>query len=173
MRTHLFHPAVSPPAARNPPPFALRPVAPPDEGFLLRLYAMTRADELARTGWDAAQRDVFIRSQYQARRADYALRYPGAEHSLITVNSRDAGVWMVWRTPAEILLVNIELLPEHRGRGIGSALIRGLIAEAKAIRVPLTLSVREENRAASRLYQRLGFSIDARAHGYLMMRHKP
>lgn len=152
---------------------ALRPVAPPDSGFLLRLFATTREAELARTGWPAARRDEFIRGQYQARSTDYIARYPSAEHSIITVNNQDAGVWMVWRTNTEFRLVNIELLPAHQGCGVGSTLIRRLLCEAKSLRLPVHLSVRVDNLAAARLYRHLGFSGGARDAGYLRMERKP
>ena len=160
-------------SAKNPRPFSLRPVAPPDEGFLLKLYAATRAEELARSGWDTAQRDVFLRSQYQARRAHYALQFPGAEHQVIVVNDHNAGSWMVWRAHEQIRLVNIELLPDHRNQGLGSALIRRLLAEGKAFRVPVRLSVRDDNPKAVRLYRHLGFSSGPREAGYLSMEHNP
>ena len=157
----------------NPPPFALRPAAPPDEGFLLRLYADTRANELAQSGWNATQRDAFLREQFHARRADYRSRFAGAEESIVTIEGADAGVWMVWRGQGEIRLVNIELAARHRNLGVGATLIRGLLTEGDARCLPVTLSVREENRAAQRLYQRLGFAPQGRADGYLAMRASP
>jgi ribosomal protein S18 acetylase RimI-like enzyme len=163
---------MKPHAKKTPPRVTLRPVAPPDEGFLLHLYATTRADELARSGLDTAQRDAFLRGQYQARRTHYALHYPGAEHCVIIAEGHDAGSWMVHRTPTEILLVNIELLPEHRSQGLGTALLGNLIAEAKIACLPLCLSVHEENRAAIRLYRRLGFDPCGNENGYLKMRYK-
>lgn len=159
-------------SAEKKTPFLLRPVAPPDEGFLLGLYATTRTAELARSGWDAEQRDAFVRSQYLARRGHYAVRYAGAEHSVITIRGQDAGVWMIWRSQTELRLVNIELLPEYRGQGVGSALLCLLLAEAKRRLLPVHLSVKEENRPAARLYRRLGFSLEARQNGYLLMGHK-
>lgn len=160
------------PSPKNPPPsFALRPVAPPDDGFLLRLYASTRAAELARSGWDAARREEFIRGQFQARRTDHALRFPGAEHAIIVIEGREAGVWTVARSPHEIRLVNIELLPERQGLGIGTALLQRLIVEALATGVPLALSVRDDNRAAARLYRRLGFASHTHETGYVSMRY--
>lgn len=163
--------AMKPAFAKNPPRVELRPVAPPDEGFLVSLYAATRADELARSGWDAAQRDAFVRAQYQIRRTHYALQFPGAEHQVILVEGRAAGVWMVWRAADQIRLVNIELQPAHQNQGIGSTLIRRLIAEAKPLRLPVRLSVRDNNSKAMRLYRHLGFTSGNREAGYLSMEH--
>lgn len=164
---------MNPTAAKKTPSFLLRPIAPPDEAFLLQLYATARAAELARTGWDATQRDVFIRSQYLARKADYTARFPSADQAIITLQGRDAGVWMVWRTKSEFRLINVELLPEYRGQGVGSTLLRGLLTEAKTPRLPVRLSVREDNLGAQRLYRRLGFSIEVRQNGYLVMSITP
>ena len=160
-------------AAKAPPPFFLRAAGPPDQGFLLRLYASTREAELARTGWNGAQRDEFLRGQFEARRADYRHRFPGAEDAIIVVEGADAGAWTVWKSPGEIRLVNIELLPSFRGRGVGSALIRGLLAESVAKGTPLGLSVHESNRDAQRLYQRIGFRPATRANGYIPMGISP
>ncbi len=64
---------------------------------------------------------------------------------------------VVNRTAAEILLVDIALLPGHRNNGIGTALLQRLSGEAAASRKPLRLSVIKGHRA-SRLYQRAGFT---------------
>ena len=57
-----------------------------------------------------------------------------------------------------VLIVDIALLPEHRGRGIGSALLAGVLAEADRRRLPTRLHVEPDNRA-QRLYRRLGFGV--------------
>lgn len=54
------------------------------------------------------------------------------------------------------LFALIELRPEHQGRGIGSHIIRGLIARADG--KPVTLSVLDVNDRAYQLYRRLGFT---------------
>jgi ribosomal protein S18 acetylase RimI-like enzyme len=161
------------PAAKTVPTFALRPAAPPDDGFLLRLYGETRADELRRTGWDTMQSDAFLRQQFHARRADHRARFSGAEESVVMIEGEDAGVWSVWSGPAEIRLVNIELAIRHRGRGVGAELVRRLLAEGKKRGLPVVLNVREENILAQRLYRRLGFTPQVRADGYLAMRVSP
>lgn len=64
----------------------------------------------------------------------------------------------------ELLLIAV--LPELRGRGIGSALLRRVIAEASARGVTrLFLEMREGNPAES-LYRRHGFSPVGRRRNY-------
>lgn len=43
----------------------LRPSQPGDRGFLVRLYASTRAEELDGLGWSDARRDAFLRMQFE------------------------------------------------------------------------------------------------------------
>lgn len=161
------------PAAQTPPRFSLRPAAPPDETFRLRLYASTRAEEIALCAWAPARREEFIRSQFRARQTDYAARFPEAQSLIIVVADTEAGAAMLWRSPTELRLIAIELLPAFRRQGLGSALLQRWIEEAAVGRIPLTLHVREDNLGAARLYRRLGFKIHARVGAYLAMRREP
>ena len=58
----------------------------------------------------------------------------------------------------EIRLVDIALLAEARGRGIGAKLIANLLARATSEAKPVRLHV-EKSNPALRLYQRQGFQI--------------
>ena len=155
-------------AAEGPSSYFCRRAAPPDEPFLLRLYASTRADELARTGWSDARREEFVRSQYQARRADYAANYGAAERSILYTAGGDIGSVIVHPTPAEIRLVDLAILPKYRNRGIGRQVIINLQRRAEAAGVPVRLSVAKTNRA-QKLYRSLGFKLTGRAGAYLAM----
>jgi ribosomal protein S18 acetylase RimI-like enzyme len=88
------------------------------------------------------------------------------------VDGRDAGRLYVARWPAEIRIMDIALLPEHRGRGIGSALLADLMAEATRASKPLTIHVERFNRAV-RLYERLGFVPVADKGVYLLLQWSP
>ena len=57
---------------------SLRPITPEDEPFLARLYASTRAEELAQTNWSEEQKAMFCRMQFNAQTADYRANYPDA-----------------------------------------------------------------------------------------------
>ncbi len=150
-----------------------RPIREEDLEFLLRLYATTRADEMAMvTDWSDEQKEWFIRMQFQAQHAWYQEHYGDAQFDLILINGVPAGRLYVHRRAKEIRLVDISLIPELRGKAIGSALLRELMAEAEAAGKPLTIHVEKYN-PAMRLYLRLGFkSIEDRGP-YDLMEWKP
>jgi ribosomal protein S18 acetylase RimI-like enzyme len=126
-----------------------------DTEFLMSVYASTRQEEMASWGWDPKQQASFIRMQFDVRHRGYLAAYPTAETSLISVGDIPVGSIIIFRGTGEIRLLDIALLPESRGRGIGAELIRMLISEATRSGSPLRLSVRRGNRAAH-LYERLG-----------------
>ena len=61
----------------------------------------------------------------------------------------------------------IAVTPEHRGKGLGSLLMRALLDEAGARGVDtIFLEVRADNEVALGLYERLGFEPIDRRRGY-------
>ena len=139
------------------PSVILRAATPDDQSFLLTVFAGTRTDELAALDWNPAQSQLFIQMQFSAQQQNYTARYPAAANSIILLGEQPIGRILVDRTEAAIELVDIALLAEHRGSGIGSVLIRCLMDEAVASRKSVRLSVYRLN-PAMRLYERLGFS---------------
>ena len=138
-------------------------IRPDDEGFLFRLYASTRQEEISAWGWNHAQQEAFLRLQHTAQRRWYDVAYSGAEHRLILKNKEEKdepiGRILVQRAKGVIELIDISLLPEHRNRGIGTALLRGLIEESRKSRATVRLQVLRNNEGAIRLYRRMGFAI--------------
>lgn len=146
----------------------LRPIEPGDSEFLLRVYASTRADELGPVPWSDEQKDGFLRQQFEAQSAYWNEHYVGADFSIIEVDGEPVGRFYVKRGQDEIRLVDIALLPEYRRGGLGSGLIRDLLAEAETRGVPVTLHVEVFNPARS-LYERLGFEEVEDRGMYLLM----
>lgn len=146
----------------------LRAAAAGDDAFLYRLYAGTRTEELATTGWSAAQQETFLRSQFAARQSSYRLAFPHAATGIVVQGRAAVGALIVHRADDEIRLVDIALLPAYRAAGIGGRLIRELMAEARAAGKPLRLAVLKNN-PAMRLYVRLGFAPTGTDALYLNM----
>jgi ribosomal protein S18 acetylase RimI-like enzyme len=148
---------------------ALRPVTEGDRTFLLDLYAGTRADELALVDWDDATKRAFIEHQFSAQDQHYRTNYLGATLDVIEVDGERAGRLYVHRGDEDIRIMDIAMAPEFRGRGIGTALIEELIAEARPSGRSVSIHVETQN-PARRLYERLGF-VPAGEHGvYVLMK---
>jgi ribosomal protein S18 acetylase RimI-like enzyme len=154
---------------------ALRPATPEDYEELVAVYASTRADELAQvTWWDDAQKLAFCRMQYHAQKAEYDARYPDAQYDLILLEGRTAGRLWIGRDDEEIHMLDITVLPWAQGRGVGSALVRTLIGEARASGKRLRHMVFVMNEGARRLYERLGFVVIEEVMGtHLHMEWRP
>lgn len=64
-------------------------------------------------------------------------------------------------------LLNLTVAREHRRRGLGSVLLRGVIADARRSgKTGVWLEVRASNAAAIELYERHGFSRTGLRRGY-------
>ena len=142
------------------PAFALRPVRAADSDFLFALFADTRADALYLGGADPQLLAPLLRMQYAAQRQHYAHGFPGAAHAVITGSAGALGQCLVQRTAGAIHLIDVSVVAAQRARGVGTALLRTLQAEAAAARVPLRLQVARGNRALA-WYRRLGFAVTA------------
>lgn len=134
----------------------LRPISAEDMPFLYLVFASTRTQELAPLGWSAAQQAAFLGRQFDAQHQSYQASFPDADFHVIVVNDRPAGRMYVARTPAEIWLLDIALLPQYRRAGIGSDLVGALLDEAAETCQPVRLHVEKHNPAV-RLFERLGF----------------
>jgi ribosomal protein S18 acetylase RimI-like enzyme len=149
-----------------------RAIRPEDEPFLRRVYAGTREEELAVVPWSIDQKDAFLRMQFDAQHRYYQDQFPDASFDVILREDRPVGRLYVDRRDDEIRIIDIALVPEARGGGIGGLLLSDLIAEAGSARKPIRIHVERANRALS-LYQRLGFSEIGQTDFYYLMEWNP
>ncbi len=153
---------------------SLRPATEDDYEDLVRVYASTRADELAQVvGWDDAQKLDFCRSQYNAQKSEYDARFPEAEYDVVLLDGRTAGRIWVGRDEGEIRLLDIALLPEARNQGVGAVLVGALMEESRSSGKRLRHMVFMLNERALRFYKRLGFRVFEEIAGYLHMEWSP
>jgi ribosomal protein S18 acetylase RimI-like enzyme len=163
-----------PPPIKAAAPFGVRYRAADDRDlpFLAAVYAWTRIQELEPTGWSDEVKRGFLISQFEAQHRHYREHYPNAEWLVIERDGKAIGRLYIDQWPEEIRLIDIALLPEARGGGVGGAILADVMAEAEAAGKPLTIHV-EKNNPAMRLYRRLGFEpVDE--HGiYDLMEWRP
>ncbi len=138
-------------------PTSLRPIQPEDETLLFEIYASTRTEELALLDWSDAQKEAFLRMQFAAQHQHYQNAFPDARFDIILSGERPIGRLYVHRRPDELHIVDIALLPEHRNQGVGSSLLKELLAEARDAGKRVRIHV-ERNNPALHLYERLGFN---------------
>lgn len=146
----------------------LRAATPSDEALLRQVYADSRADELAPVPWSDEQKSAFLRMQFDAQDSDYHRNFPDADFLVIVEDGAAIGRMYVHRRATEICLVDIALLSDRRGRGIGTALVTALLDEARASARRVCLHVEPFNPAL-RLYLRLGFKPVEQQGVYLAM----
>ncbi len=126
-----------------------KPVSVSDEPFVETVYFETHRwiiEELF--GWrgDDIEREKF-RESYDAQNTN-----------IILAAGIPIGWWTVQRGPDAIHLEAIYLLAAHQGHGVGTRLIRNILAEAQEAGIPVRLSTAKINPARE-LYTRLGFSL--------------
>jgi len=151
---------------------SVRPESPHDQDFLLALYASTRDEELKLVPWPDAQKFAFLKMQFDLQSAHYHRHYPAASYQIILLEDRPIGRLYVHRGESHILLIDIALLPQHRGMGIGGQFLGELLAEGHAAQKTVAIHV-ERNNPALRLYTRLGFQIVEDKGVYYYMERSP
>jgi ribosomal protein S18 acetylase RimI-like enzyme len=133
-----------------------RPIEDRDSQFLYDVYVSTREDELSATGWPESQKQAFLKLQFAAQHTYYTQTFTNARFNVILKNSQPIGRLYLDERDDEIRIIDIALLPGSRGQGIGSGILRDILADAagktKCVRIHV-----EQYNPAMRLYQRLGF----------------
>lgn len=137
----------------------LRPATDADREFLFDLHRQAMRDYVEPLwGWD----DVVQRRLFDER-------FGSRPFQVIQANREDIGVLQLQDRPEEVVLDLIELLPAWQGKGIGTAVIRSLLAQGKTV----SLRGLTSNPRAAALYERLGFRVVRRMPERLFMRAEP
>jgi ribosomal protein S18 acetylase RimI-like enzyme len=134
----------------------LRDATPSDRAFLLALYTSMRADEFTQFGWPPDMERAFMQLQFEAQRGDYERRHPGARCRIVEL--RRCPVGRLWTALGEgrIVVLDLSIVADLRGQGLGTACLRGVQRQATAAGLAVELQVVVDS-PAQRLYERLGF----------------
>jgi len=144
-----------------------------DLPFLARLYASTRLEEMALSGWPQHQIDSFLQQQFEAQHQFYMEQFAGASFDLVlATDGSPMGRLYLEERDDEFRIIDIALLPEFRGQGIGGNLMKNIITKAFEAEKMVRIHV-EQNNPAMKLYLRLGFQKIEEKGVYHLMEIRP
>ena len=139
---------------------SLRPATAADRAWLCATKCRCLRPYVEQTWgkWDAA-----------AQRAQFNASFDPAEIQVVVAAGRDVGYLSARPGKQEVQLLNLMINPEFQNQGLGSAVMRDLLAAARTRGVPVQLQVLKVN-PARRLYARLGFTVTAETPTHFRMR---
>jgi ribosomal protein S18 acetylase RimI-like enzyme len=146
-----------------------------DRDFLRLLYRSFRWEELAGVpGWDDAGKIAFLDQQFALQYHHYATHYADSDFRIVTEDDAPIGRLAIDRSASdEIRIVDIGFLPERRGSGLGTQLLRTILDEARDSGKRVTIHVEQFNPAQT-LYRRLGFvAVEERGPYWFMEWRSP
>lgn len=131
-----------------------------DFEFLWQLQNAALKKYIAATwGWDEAWQRRHFAEHFNERR----------NGAIVVVGGKDAGYLWISEKETETVLISIHLLPEFQNRGIGTKLIKDVLAQSKAKNKPVRLQVLKVNPARN-LYEKLGFKVSGETGTHFLMR---
>jgi ribosomal protein S18 acetylase RimI-like enzyme len=137
----------------------LRAVEPTDEGFLYDVFATTWESEVAALPNQNLARHV-LRIQHIAQERRFASRYPGHQRLLILSDDGErAGRLYLLRTGSALHVVDLTVMPEFRGRGLGSRVLQQLMELAEREDLPIAARVSRANTRVTDACARVGFEL--------------
>jgi ribosomal protein S18 acetylase RimI-like enzyme len=151
---------------------ACRPATDADLPILAETFFSTRIEEVAQTGWPIEAQRAFLSQQFDAQHRHYRTHYPDAEWLVLERDGVAIGRLYLDTRQDDLHLIDIALLAQARGSGIGGALLEDLIDFAEATGRSVSIFVERMN-PAMRLYERLGFVKISEEGVYDLMERPP
>ena len=147
----------------------LRPERDDDRDFRYRLFCDSRLPEWYQAPLDPAVREQLMQHQFLAQTRSYAAQFPAAHFDIVELDGEPIGRIVVDRPGDHLHIVDQAIVPEMRNRGIGTAIMRWLMEEARQGGLPVRLKVASGNDPSMRLYLKLGFRAIEETPMYIAM----
>ena len=145
-------------AGQNVAKYELRQATPADSALVRRLkFSGLRPYVEQLWGWDADDQEERFRASFVPDR-----------QQIIRVQNEDIGILHVEDHEDSLVLAGIYIAASHRSKGLGSAVIRNVLALATRAEKPVSLRVLRPNPARE-LYERLGFRVAEESETHFTM----
>jgi GNAT superfamily N-acetyltransferase len=147
-------------------PISLRPEQPGDADFLYSLFRSHTLAGFAGLAVNDAMKEALVRMQFESRDATYRSQYPDALFAIVERNGSACGRVVVDEAAGGVAggvgggvacIVDLELMPQSRGGGIGSALMTSLVGWLGERCATVRCTVLASNEASLRMCRRAGF----------------
>jgi RimJ/RimL family protein N-acetyltransferase len=135
----------------------LRPERAADAAFLERLFRACALPDLARMPADEAVKDALVRMQVASQAATYRRQFPAARFDIVELGGEPIGRIVVDPGGAAACIVDFALLPERQRRGLGSAILAGVLQWFAQPKRRVTCTVLASNEPSLRMCRRVGF----------------
>ena len=128
-----------------------------DIEFLLWLRKETMVEHYLKAGKEVNEESLLSRINHHFEHA-----------KIILLNDQKIGLLKVAEQDNEIEIFQIQIAPNYQNKGLGREIIKSILKEASAKKIPVKLSVLKVNKAQN-LYKNLGFEIyDENEFSYFM-----
>ncbi len=143
--------------------YSLRHALDSDFEFLKSVHHTTLREHIIKIwGWDEAFQDRYFHEHFHLQNVQ-----------LVSAFGSDVGYVELYRSANALSILNILILPEFQGRGLGREIIGDLVAEAASEGRFVKLGVFKVNTRARKLYEALGFrGVGETETHFLMERHR-
>jgi len=152
---------------------ALRPASPEDEPFLFDLFRAVRAERFDFQPGGHPQMAVMVQLQFKAQEHASSLQYPCSKPSIIQLDGVAVGRLRVVHDDTGLQVADLAILPERQRKGIGTAVVKDVMAEARRTGLAIRSTVARANQAEIHFYRNLGFEVTDQDGAYVRMHWPP
>ena len=138
-------------------PITLRRERPEDAGFLETLFRHCALDVLELAAVAPAIKEQLVRTQLSSQTATYRTQYPDARFDIVERDGAPIGRLIVDRGTDCGCVVDIALMPEHRGSGLGRTIMKHVVGRFARDGRPVQCQVLRTNEASLRMCLAAGF----------------
>jgi RimJ/RimL family protein N-acetyltransferase len=121
------------------------------------LYTLFRTHALPALPLDGPGRETLVRLQNEARTSAYRTQFPDAYFAIVHLAGAPAGRLVIDKVDDFACIVDFALIPEVRNRGLGTAIIGGVLDWMARTGTIVRCKVLCNNIASLRMFRRLGF----------------
>ena len=137
--------------------FTLRPERPDDADFLYALFRSHMLPGVAAMPVDDATKESLLVMQFKSQTVTYRAQYPDARFDILEHDGTPFGRLIVHEADGVATFVDFALLPDNRGSGLGTAVIRRVLDWVAERCATVRVSILWNNEASLRMTRRVGF----------------